>query len=245
MEDKSPLLTFMRSTDAIDAVALEAISLAVARRDSWLDVVQNSLSNDSLVKLANERDHGYRALQAFITKTKLSPSTKAQVRGALRDWLEDNLSSTYQELLELDDLAFTRAAESAPELIIRVEGAYTAYNLFKAGKERASLLPSHRLRAIQRLQNVHLIHFSHSWQGPYKAALVHGKDQVLRIDFSDRRPLFTIESYRYKASDWSSYMAKADASQFRKFIATTVSPEDLRPLHQLLLKLLPSSGNAA
>jgi len=244
MHTSNSHFAFMNRNADLNAYTPEALLYAAAHRENWFDDLEQRVMKLSKAYVAKELDYGYRAIRAVIAQQRIPSGARHRMHGALLSWLDDELKDSYIHLINMDDLSFTRYAQENSETVLRIEGGYRALNLFKDKKQTPALLPSVRISALQRLQEVRLVHFSHQWQGPYKAALVHGVDKVMCIDLDLKDPLYRVTSTRYKASEYNNYMTKAKALEFRKAITTGVPRESFKLMHHLLLELLPNSEMA-
>lgn len=231
MKDTKAHVGFTYRAAEVERYALSALCGAAGLRESWIPEWKQFGLLKKPLDLAAEHEVGYQVIQSYLTGEKLKASTRRRFQGAMRTWWRKQCATAYSDLMGRDDLAYVQHLRQEEQHNLWMEGVCQAYKHCMGAKDLL-LLPSDRMRAIQRLQEVTIVHYSHSWQGPYKAALVHGKDQVMRIEFSARDQLHMIDSYAYNAADWSSYMTKAKAAQFRSVLATTVPAEDVRPLHQ-------------
>lgn len=224
---------------------LNALLKAAALRESWFEIPNNMVDHRSSKWLSTELDHGYRVIQQYCTGVKMSRSSSERLIGALEELLPKNYRVICDHLNQLDDYDFYKWVETNRTQFDEVDGVYRAINLCIPKKDRG-LIPSDRLAAIQRLKDVRIVHYSHSWQGPYKAALLYGQDRALRIEFSDRQSLLFNEPVRTRDYPLARhYMRTVKAERFAQALRSTVDPRDLTPLQRLMLEVLPQDNLAA
>lgn len=194
---------------------------------------------------ATELDQLYRCIQDYRTHGRVTASIGHRLVGPLKGLLATNYGSIRDLLGQADDYMFYKWTTANTASFDEFNGVHQALNLCQPKKDKRPT-PADRLEAIQRLSAVHVVHYSHSWQGPSKAALLFGQDHALRIEFSDRQPLYSIETVRCRDYPFEqTYMKVAKASQFVETIRTTVDPRDLLPLHRLMMELMLQGGMAA
>lgn len=232
------------STPRVDHV-LSAFIRAIGRREGWLAEYVQWVEHNPHQWLANEADKGYCALEAYMTGSAIPTSARNRLLGCLKDIWRTDIEDLYFSVQEMDDYNYFKWARPNQASLDELDGIVGAYNLC-APKASRKPLPSRRLSSIEQLRLVSEVHYSHSWQGPYKAALLLGQGSARCVEFSNRQPLYLSEPIQYRTKTLArDYMQLASTDQFVQILQDSVDPRDLTPLQRLMIEILPRDLAAA